>query len=222
MPYIGYAIGEVFLIILGILFALKINDWNEDRKAQAEFEEYVLQLREDVKLAISVTENRVDAADRRKREASTVLSLLDAAQFDPTQVETFETALEGLGKYSVRDLNFGHLGRLLEGNLEIIDRNQDLTNLALQMTREVKGIFSMIVENLEFQRLTNETFSKARGMKHATTPEIALRYDLQRLRESDEFIFAAQDMAYFLAVVSDGYARMTDHLITFLAALEDY
>ena len=37
LRYLGYATGEVVLIIIGILFALKINDWNEDRKAQAEF-----------------------------------------------------------------------------------------------------------------------------------------------------------------------------------------
>ena len=30
--YITYAIGKVVLIIVGILFALKINDWNEEKK----------------------------------------------------------------------------------------------------------------------------------------------------------------------------------------------
>ena len=43
--YLAYAVGEVVLIIVGILFALKINDWNEDKKAQAEFHEYIVQLR---------------------------------------------------------------------------------------------------------------------------------------------------------------------------------
>ena len=31
--YIGYAIGEVLLVVLGILIALQINNWNENRKA---------------------------------------------------------------------------------------------------------------------------------------------------------------------------------------------
>lgn len=47
--YLTYAVGEVVLIIVGILFALKINDWNEDRKVQAEYDLYIVQLREDVR-----------------------------------------------------------------------------------------------------------------------------------------------------------------------------
>lgn len=50
--YLGYAIGEVLLIIAGILLSLKIYDWNEDRKAQAEFDLLVVQLKEDVEGAI--------------------------------------------------------------------------------------------------------------------------------------------------------------------------
>ena len=31
--YIKYAIGEIILVVIGILIALQINNWNEDRKA---------------------------------------------------------------------------------------------------------------------------------------------------------------------------------------------
>lgn len=34
--YTLYAIGEIFLIIVGILIAVQINDWNEGRKLQQE------------------------------------------------------------------------------------------------------------------------------------------------------------------------------------------
>ena len=32
--YLKYAIGEIFLVVIGILIALQINNWNEDRKNQ--------------------------------------------------------------------------------------------------------------------------------------------------------------------------------------------
>ncbi len=32
--YLAYALGEILLIVVGILFALKINDWNEQQKAR--------------------------------------------------------------------------------------------------------------------------------------------------------------------------------------------
>ncbi len=30
--YLKYAIGEIILVVIGILFALSINNWNESRK----------------------------------------------------------------------------------------------------------------------------------------------------------------------------------------------
>lgn len=34
--YIKYAIGEIFLVMIGILLAVQINNWNEDRKTENE------------------------------------------------------------------------------------------------------------------------------------------------------------------------------------------
>jgi len=42
--------------VVGILFTLKISDWNEDQKAQAELDLYIAQLKEDMRKAIAVAE----------------------------------------------------------------------------------------------------------------------------------------------------------------------
>ena len=48
--YLKYAIGEIILVVIGILIALQINNWNEERKGRiAEFELYKVILR-DLKL----------------------------------------------------------------------------------------------------------------------------------------------------------------------------
>ena len=39
--YLLYAIGEIFLVVIGILIALQINNWNQDKKDR-ENEAYVL------------------------------------------------------------------------------------------------------------------------------------------------------------------------------------
>ena len=39
--YMRYAIGEILLVVVGILIALQINTWNEERKLNAE-EQYLL------------------------------------------------------------------------------------------------------------------------------------------------------------------------------------
>jgi len=50
--YFKYAIGEIILVVIGILIALQINNWNEGRKAQNSKTQYYAQLLEEIKLDI--------------------------------------------------------------------------------------------------------------------------------------------------------------------------
>ena len=43
--YMLYAIGEIILVVIGILIALQINNWNEGRKDRAKEQELLAQLR---------------------------------------------------------------------------------------------------------------------------------------------------------------------------------
>jgi hypothetical protein len=47
--YFKYAIGEIILVVIGILIALQINNWNENRKLNAQKQQYYQQLLEDLK-----------------------------------------------------------------------------------------------------------------------------------------------------------------------------
>ena len=47
--YLKYAIGEIFLVVVGILIALQINNWNEQRVLNAKTQEYYHQLLDDLK-----------------------------------------------------------------------------------------------------------------------------------------------------------------------------
>jgi len=58
--YFKYAIGEIILVVIGILIALQINNWNENRKAQkqetqiyTEIKSDLLQTRNDIQQTIS-------------------------------------------------------------------------------------------------------------------------------------------------------------------------
>ncbi|WCO03571.1 DUF6090 family protein [Psychroserpens ponticola] len=47
--YFKYAIGEIILVVIGILIALSINNWNEDRKAKTYEEQVYTQIYKDIK-----------------------------------------------------------------------------------------------------------------------------------------------------------------------------
>ena len=47
--YFKYAIGEIILVVIGILIALQINNWNEDKNLQNKEQALLIKLKEDLK-----------------------------------------------------------------------------------------------------------------------------------------------------------------------------
>jgi hypothetical protein len=68
--YLKYAFGEIILVVLGILIALQINNWNEDRKDRILEKEYLTRLQEDIRFDISYINYYV--LDRYKRKVESI------------------------------------------------------------------------------------------------------------------------------------------------------
>lgn len=58
--YLLYAIGEIILVVIGILIALSINNWNEDRKAEIEERDILQSLQLDLSDDVNVLQYQLD------------------------------------------------------------------------------------------------------------------------------------------------------------------
>ena len=58
--YATYAVGEILLVMIGILLALQVNNWNETRKEQARAESYLLRILQDLESDDQVIKDRID------------------------------------------------------------------------------------------------------------------------------------------------------------------
>ncbi|MDO1501191.1 DUF6090 family protein [Winogradskyella maritima] len=59
--YFKYAIGEIILVVIGILIALQINNWNEDRKLKAEYVSDLNTIKENLKSdSITINTNLIN------------------------------------------------------------------------------------------------------------------------------------------------------------------
>jgi hypothetical protein len=47
--YLKYAIGEIILVVIGILIALGINNWNENRKTEEQIKQFLISLKSDLR-----------------------------------------------------------------------------------------------------------------------------------------------------------------------------
>lgn len=47
--YLAYALGEILLVVIGILIAVEVNNWNDRRKYEAEAKVYIEDIRDDMR-----------------------------------------------------------------------------------------------------------------------------------------------------------------------------
>ena len=75
--YLLYAIGEIALVVIGILIALQINNWNEWRKDRDLEQNYLIELREDIisdSIEIQFVRSRIE---QHTKSAELLLDLID-------------------------------------------------------------------------------------------------------------------------------------------------
>jgi Family of unknown function (DUF6090) len=62
--YFKYAIGEIILVVIGILIALSINNWNEEKKSIRKGRDILIDIRENVKANIIQFQKDIDITKR--------------------------------------------------------------------------------------------------------------------------------------------------------------
>jgi hypothetical protein len=76
--YLKYAIGEIVLVVIGILIALQINNWNETKKENNVLNEYLVKIKshtkEDLRQLDSISKGRKRIADICKKARVAMLT----------------------------------------------------------------------------------------------------------------------------------------------------
>ncbi len=75
--YLLYAIGEIALVVIGILIALQINNWNEYRKDRVKEKEILANLTDNFELNIATLETDIERHHEFNRSSRIVLNVLD-------------------------------------------------------------------------------------------------------------------------------------------------
>jgi len=84
--YFKYAIGEVVLVVIGILIALQINNWNEKQKINSKTQEYYIQLLDDLKKDIVFSKHNIEESSAYLEEYKAYTDAYSRDVLTPTQV----------------------------------------------------------------------------------------------------------------------------------------
>jgi len=75
--YFKYAIGEIVLVMIGILLALQVNNWNEQRKDRIKEQVVLKQLQEDYQANLMQLEEKMTTRDKLIQSAINLLRAFD-------------------------------------------------------------------------------------------------------------------------------------------------
>ena len=185
--YLLYATGEILLVMIGILLALQVNNWNEERNADLKTREYYSQLLDDLKSDQVFVNRTIDELSAQLAQYQNYINLYSSeAELTPEQVReqisqlslisnplTFNTStIESLQ-------NSGDI-RLIPSNIRnrLIDlkRLQNLTIIRFDNTQDGAGDITQ-----KLSQLIGATTLPARLENQPTMKEF-LRID-ENLRE---------------------------------------
>ena len=80
--YLAYAAGEIVLVVVGILIALQINNWNDARKDRARELGYLRNIREDVSANIKEMDDYLATREQGIAAAQRILAHFDGKPID--------------------------------------------------------------------------------------------------------------------------------------------
>jgi hypothetical protein len=124
--YLKYAIGEILLVVIGILFALQINNWNNNKNEKAEIENYYTKIHEEITI-IQERSNRYKAAlDTLNQHNNRSLDIINLKNRDSLYL--LKETLGALGTAYTSDflfpiinefLNEGYLAKIKNDSLKL-------------------------------------------------------------------------------------------------------
>jgi hypothetical protein len=184
--YLLYAIGEITLVVIGILIALQINNWNEGRKKIAFEREILRDIYKGLELNIWQLEQGINSCESAANSCQIILRFLDdeinyhdslivhfsrsIRWFRPTVTNTGYESLKAYGRHLIRNDS-------IRDQLEVYDYEW------IHVLHDRQEQFYNTTVSPVFSKLfTSATFSLQIQSKHSMKP-----FDVAELKRSREY-----------------------------------
>jgi hypothetical protein len=189
VKYLKYAVGEIILVVIGILIALSINNWNEDRKASFEEQKILLQLKNEFEKNLDQLNEKIYMRNKMTLASEGLLNYIDHPErmiedsllyymFRLTQEPTFDPIENDLvvsGK--LRMIKNDSLKKLLSNWTSDVYQVQELEQAWQHVRNDV--IIPLFIEK-DFARNTIAYLLKnGYTPDHAFDKSIPLTYNIQ-------------------------------------------
>ena len=136
--YLLYAFGEIFLVVIGILSALQINNWNESKKAR----KYELKMLQELEAVLVRDKEYLNSQITRLAEKEKSANrLIQAIELKEENLDTLNRYLSGLRYEILFQYNSGPYGSIQSGGLDKISND----SIRSKMT----GLYEFLIPRAE-------------------------------------------------------------------------
>ncbi len=148
--YLRYAIGEVILLVIGILIALQINNWNDERKDRKKELFYLETLKRSIQNSKQELTRVFEDANAGSLAADSLIQLIAFDQIPPLPV--FDSLLDLSSDYSIYSADNAAIEEIISsGNLALI-RNEYVRNQIASWESRMHVIAKFEQETKEFRQ----------------------------------------------------------------------
>jgi len=186
--YFKYAIGEIVLVVIGILIALSINNWNETRKQNNQTNSFLLEIAKDIKqdiVILKVHKSRRDSVLKWNQKVRNNYAL------DINNLHDFKKAERFFYEYYFTPNTKG-IESLKNSGLITQINNQQIDSLLQSYYAQVEHIknkeisYNTVIENVEFKFKTELPVDKYMFLLNAKTVDENLGTNFKK-RENELF-----------------------------------
>lgn len=199
--YLFYAIGEIILVVIGILIALQINNWNNQRLEKEEEKKSYRNIKrqvEDDRKELTVVKAFNNYFAGTYKHANKIIRKQDYSKSD-----TLALIAMGLSQYS----DFNSSGTIYQtlvnsGNLKLL-KNDEITSLIQKL--ETTYIFANNLESIHWEIIINELSPALKGVVNfdsfkAVQPEKLFGVEMQNIIVESIYLTSAKDSVYSKAL----------------------
>jgi hypothetical protein len=148
--YLAYAVGEILLVVMGILIALQVNNWNEYRKDRVKEREILIQLESEFQSNLDQLDEKIEIRNLLVHSSMKLLELIDSQS--PVSPDT---VIYYTGKTMIAPTFDPITNDLISaGKLQLLS-NTRLKNLLSLWTSEVLQVTE---DELSWRRIMNDQY----------------------------------------------------------------
>jgi len=213
--YLLYAIGEILLVVIGILIALQVNNWNESRQERSSELNFLSRIREDLRNDNDYFKRRIDDAEHYVDYSKEFEEKLYEKQYTLDDVSELVELFSKFYKSEMMTIQNSTFSEMLyAGKLELLT-NEELKSLLLDYYRRSEevakhvtefNVYSVDVFNIMHDKAPSILFAKEIIKKGLTFEE---DYGYFNNPSSDKF----QALAYAASLYGTKHQVFLDYFI---------